>query len=84
MSRSRSYSRQIAEELGYEGFDRDTCFQPRARRQAMYSLFEMRDGKWVRISMYAFYLKIARNLFQDVLLDGAMTGVRRELRKVQS
>jgi hypothetical protein len=50
----------------------------------LYSLFELREGKWVRISFYAFYLKVARNLYQDMLIEGAMTGVQRMLKPVRN
>lgn len=48
-----------------------------------YSLFEKRNGKWVRISFYAYTLKIARNLYQDIMFNGALSGKDMMLRAVR-
>jgi len=81
---TKSESRKIADDLGYEGFDRDTCFAKRPPKSSrMYSLFERKDGKWVRISMYAFYFKIARALFQTTLIEAALVGKEMMLRPVR-
>lgn len=49
----------------------------------MYSLFEKRDGQWVRISSYAYFLKVARNLFQDTMINAFFEGKEQMLRPVR-
>ena len=48
----------------------------------LYSLFEMRDGKWVRLTSIALKKSQAVRFFQNSLLSGFFAGVKRELRVV--
>ena len=54
-----------------------------AKKPRLYSLFEKRDdGHWDRISGCAYPIGQARGIYQNRLLDGAMSGITRELRPV--
>lgn len=55
-----------------------------ARKPRLYSLFEKREGKWVRISDSAFDKQTAIRVFQSRLLDGVFSGITRELRVVKN
>lgn len=52
------------------------------RKPRLYSLFEKREGKWVRISDSAFHKQTAIRVYQSMLLDGAFNGITRELRVI--
>ena len=54
------------------------------KESRLYSLFEKREGKWVRISTYAFTKTVAVKHYQNRLLDGLFSGVTRELKVVKS
>lgn len=53
-------------------------------QRRLYSLFENKDGRWIRISEASYYLNNARLVFQDRLISAIMIEARRvELRPIQ-
>lgn len=51
----------------------------------LYSLFELREGKWVRISQSAFTKSAAVRIFQNALLAHVLSGTpERRLKVVKS
>ena len=54
------------------------------KRKRLYSLFELKDGKWVRIHNSAFTKQTAIKLYQNMLLERYLGGScgPRELRPV--
>jgi len=51
----------------------------------LYSLFELQDGKWVRISQSAFTKSVAVRVFQNSLLAHVFSGTpERRLKVVKS
>lgn len=52
------------------------------KKHRMYSLFERRDGKWVRLSPLATKKDAAVRLWQTALLATAFGGPERSLRVV--
>jgi hypothetical protein len=60
-----------------------TIFIPNQHRR-LYSIFEKRNGRWVRISPLAYAKADAVHVFQTALLDhGVLAGKVRELRPVR-
>jgi len=56
------------------------------RRKRQYSLYEKKDGDWVRVSELKYTIDVARRVFQNLLLEpymGNYTGGVRELRPVK-
>ena len=49
-----------------------------------YSLFEKVNGKWTRISQFAFYKQTAVSHWQGQLIAGSFSGRHLELRPVKS
>lgn len=46
----------------------------KGNRGKTYSLFEMQNGKWVRMTPNAYHLATARNVWQSALLAAAFGG----------
>lgn len=52
----------------------------RGRKPRLYSLFEKIDGRWIRISQFAFIKATAVQHWQGQLLSGYFSGRHLELR----
>lgn len=49
----------------------------------LYSLYEKRDGRWIRLSEASYIKQTAIRVFQSDLLNGFFEGRRVELRPVR-